>query len=77
MIAPAMDAVTDCILRALDDAGVEPQQVNLVLRTGGSSSIPAFVRILEETFDPSVIRERPVYTTVVRGLALHALEHWS
>jgi hypothetical chaperone protein len=77
LIAPAMDAVTDCILRALDDAGVEPQQVSLVLRTGGSSSIPAFVRILEETFDPSVIRERPVYTTVVRGLAVHALEHWS
>jgi hypothetical protein len=27
-----------------------------VLRTGGSSSIPAFVRILEKTFDPSVIQ---------------------
>jgi hypothetical protein len=47
-----------------------------VLRTGGSSSIPAFVRILERTFDPSVIQERPVYTTVVHGLALHALEQW-
>ncbi len=77
LIAPAMDAITECIMHALDDAGVEPQQVDLVLRTGGSSSIPAFVRILEETFDPSVIRERPVYTTVVRGLAMNALEHWS
>jgi hypothetical chaperone protein len=77
LIAKAMDAITDCITQALADAGVEPQQVSLVLRTGGSSSIPAFVRILEETFDPSVIRERPVYTTVVRGLAMNALEHWS
>lgn len=77
LIAPSMDTVTECILRALDEAGVDPEQVNLVLRTGGSSSIPAFVRILEELFDPSVIRERPVYTTVVRGLAMHALEHWS
>lgn len=76
-IAAAMDAVTECIMRALEDAGIEPEQVNLVLRTGGSSSIPAFVRILDEIFDPSVIRERPVYTTVVHGLALHALEHWS
>jgi hypothetical chaperone protein len=77
LIAPSMDVVTDCILRALDDAGIDPPQVSLVLRTGGSSSIPAFVRILEELFGPSVIRERPVYTTVVRGLAMHALEHWS
>lgn len=77
LISASMNAVSECILRALDDAGVDPQQVSLVLRTGGSSSIPAFVRILEELFDPSVIRERPVYTTVVRGLAMHALGHWS
>jgi len=27
--------------------------------------IPAFVRMLEKTFDASVIRERPVHTTIV------------
>ncbi len=54
-------------------AAIGPETISLVLRTGGSSSIPAFVRILEEIFDPSVIQERPVYTTVVHGLARM---HW-
>jgi len=57
-------------------AAVSPETVSLVLRTGGSSSIPAFGRILEKTFDPSVIQERPVYTTVVHGLAMYALGQW-
>jgi hypothetical protein len=35
------------------------------------------VRVLEDIFDPSVIQERPVYTTVVHGLAMYALEQWS
>jgi hypothetical chaperone protein len=76
LIAGHLHTVEDAILRALDMAAVSPEAVSLVLRTGGSSSIPAFVRILEKTFDPSVIQERPVYTTVVHGLALYALEQW-
>ena len=76
LIADHLQTVEDAILRALDEAAVSPEAVSLVLRTGGSSSIPAFVRILEKTFDPSVIQERPVYTTVVQGLAMHALEQW-
>ena len=76
VIAPSMQSVRAEILRALEDAGIGPESVSLVLRTGGSSSIPAFVRILEDIFDPSVIQERPVYTTVVHGLAMYALGQW-
>jgi hypothetical chaperone protein len=75
-IAAPMQSVRDAVLRAVDDAGIRPESINLVLRTGGSSSIPAFVRILEDIFDPSVIQERPVYTTVVHGLAMFALGQW-
>lgn len=77
LIAAPMQAVRTEILRALEDAGIGPETISLVLRTGGSSSIPAFVRILEDIFDPSVIQQRPVYTTVVHGLATYALGHWS
>jgi hypothetical chaperone protein len=77
LIAKPMAAVREAVLRALDIAGVGPRDVNLVLRTGGSSSIPAFLQVLEEIFDPSVIQERPVYTTVVRGLASYAQELWA
>jgi hypothetical chaperone protein len=76
LISAPMEAVRAEILRAVHDAGVAPEDIGLVLRTGGSSSIPAFVRILEDIFDPSVIQERPVYTTVVSGLAMYALGLW-
>jgi hypothetical chaperone protein len=76
LIADHLTAVREAILRALEIAEIGPESVNLVLRTGGSSSIPAFARILEEIFDPAVIQERPVYTTVVHGLAAYALEQW-
>jgi hypothetical chaperone protein len=76
LIAGQMQAVQDVILQAIREAGVSPEDISLVLRTGGSSSIPAFVRILEDIFDPSVIQERPVYTTVVDGLARYALGQW-
>jgi hypothetical protein len=48
----------------------------MVLRTGGSSSIPAFVAMLERIFSPSLIQQRPVYTTVVEGLASYAWSRW-
>jgi hypothetical chaperone protein len=76
LISDSLMAAEDAITHALREAGVRPEHVNLVLRTGGSSSIPAFVRMLEEIFDPSVIQERPVYTTVVHGLATYALGRW-
>ncbi len=77
LISEPMQSVRTEILAAVKDAGIAPEKIGLVLRTGGSSSIPAFVQILEEIFDPSVIQERPVYTTVVNGLAMYALGQWS
>jgi hypothetical chaperone protein len=77
LIAKPMQDVRAAILDALWQAEIDPEDVNLVLRTGGSSSIPVFGRILEEIFDPSVIQERPVYTTVVHGLASFAQRRWS
>ena len=77
LISEPMQSVRAEILAAVEDAGVAPENIGLVLRTGGSSSIPAFAQILEDIFDPSVIQERPVYTTVVKGLAMYALGQWS
>ena len=65
------------ILKALELADIKPEEVSLVLRTGGSSSIPMFVRMLEEIFDPSTVQERPVFTTVVHGPARCAQELWA
>jgi len=77
LIVRPMEIVRGEILKALELAEIGPEEVSLVLRTGGSSSIPAFVQILEEIFDPSTVQERPVYTTVVHGLATYAQELWA
>lgn len=76
LIRPSLDRVRAEILAALEIAKLTPADVNLVLRTGGSSSIPAFANLLEDIFDPSIIRQRAVYTTVVHGLASYAREVW-
>lgn len=77
MIADLLQVARGAIVRALSESGIGPESVSMVLLTGGSSSIPAFVRILEEFFDPSIIQQRPVYTAVAEGLALQALGLWS
>jgi hypothetical chaperone protein len=49
----------------------------MVLRTGGTSSIPSFVKVLDDLFGASKIEERPVYTTVVQGLGAYARGRWT
>ncbi|MBN1259154.1 MAG: Hsp70 family protein [Anaerolineae bacterium] len=58
----------------LQEAGVRPEQVNVVLRTGGSSLIPAFIDLLAEIFDYRKIRAMEPLTSVVGGMAVVAHE---
>lgn len=53
----------------LAKAAVPPAQVDLVIRTGGSSLIPAVRRILEDLFPHRVVEHDP-FTSVAAGLAI-------
>lgn len=75
-ISSALDRVDAATIMALDEAGVTPQDVHTVLRTGGSSMIPQFIDRLESRFPNAEIRERPAFTSVAYGLGVHALEVW-
>ena len=75
-ISPFLDKIEEATIAALDEAGVAPQDVHTVLRTGGSSKIPQFIDRLESIFPNAEIRERPVFTSVAYGLGIHALEVW-
>ena len=75
-ISSYLDKVVDATLAALNEAGITPQDVNTVLRTGGSSEIPQFIDRLETIFPNAEIKERDVFTSVAYGLGLHALEVW-
>ena len=53
----------------LTKSGLAPNDIDLVLRTGGSSLIPAVRRILEDRFPGRVVEHDP-FTSVAAGLAI-------
>jgi hypothetical chaperone protein len=52
---------------ALAKAGLEAGEVDRVVRVGGSSRVPAFVRMLESLF-PGRVEEGEVFTSIAAGL---------
>lgn len=63
---------------ALDElmlkSGLESDQIHAVLRTGGSSAIPAFIDLLANRFGRAQIKEMNPFTTIVGGLAIKGHE---
>lgn len=61
------------VARAVDDtvakAGLAHDDIDIVLRTGGSSLIPAVVSLLSERFGSRVVEHDP-FTSVASGLAI-------
>jgi len=66
-IAAEIDAV-------LQDSGLQADQIQAVLRTGGSAQIPAFIRMLGEKFGHDRLRPLNPFETIVGGLAIRAAE---
>ena len=62
------------ILALLAETGMRPEQLNVVLRTGGSSQIPVFVALLERLFGYEKLRAMDPLTSVVGGMAVVAQE---
>ena len=65
-----MEAVKGIILKTLEKAGVKPDEVDKVVRTGGSSLIPVFADMLEEIFGREKITLFETFTSIASGLAL-------
>lgn len=78
-IAPHLEVIKDTIVKAMDEAEVSvvPDQVNTIIRTGGSSSLPAFVEMLDQIFGAQKIRSRDAFLSVAYGLGVYAQEIWS
>jgi hypothetical chaperone protein len=74
LISADLDRVDDAIEKSLADAGIRPADVTAVVRTGGSSQIPAFVKRVNQRFGSSKVQERDALATVALGLGLIALE---
>ena len=62
------EAVIDVIARS----GLEPLQIDAVVRTGGSSSIPASQSLLAELFGAEKVVEEDLFLGVTAGLSIRA-----
>lgn len=64
--------VEKVLLETLSAAGLEPGQIDAVVKTGGSSNIPLFTGLLGRIFGPEKVTETNAFSSVVAGLAIKA-----
>lgn len=69
-VAAQVRSARECALSAVQEAGCEPEEIGLVITTGGSSLIPAFRRALAEALPRAELTEASTFTSVAAGLAL-------
>lgn len=72
LIAARVRQADACLDEALAAAGLNADQVDAVVHTGGSSLIPRFQRLLTEKFGPDKLQHQDAFTAVASGLALAA-----
>ncbi len=64
--------VEKVLLETLARSGLEPGQIDAVVKTGGSSNIPLFTEMLVRLFGEEKVKESSAFTSVVAGLAIKA-----
>lgn len=64
--------VEKVLLDTIAKSGLEPGEIDAVVKTGGSSSIPLFTEMLARIFGKEKVKESNAFTSVVAGLAIKA-----
>lgn len=64
--------VEKVLMETIAKSGLEPEQIDAVVKTGGSSSIPLFTGMLERIFGKEKVKQSNSFTSVVAGLAIKA-----
>jgi hypothetical chaperone protein len=77
LIGAEVRAIGACVDATLRDAGARPEEIDVAVRTGGSSRIPRFVRLLAERFGPERLYAMDAFTSVGAGLGVAAWEEAS
>jgi hypothetical chaperone protein len=67
--------VENVLLNTIARSGLEPAEIDAVVKTGGSSSIPLFTAMLTRIFGAEKVKESNAFTSVVAGLAIKAYTH--
>lgn len=69
IIAPILSKLQHAVTAIIRKADLQSSEIELVIRTGGSSLIPAVKHLLEDQFPGKVIEHDP-FTSVAAGLAI-------
>lgn len=69
MLADALTSLDELIAHVIDEARLTPQDIDVVIRTGGSSQIVAVKDLLDTRF-PGKVTEHDPFTSVAGGLAI-------
>jgi hypothetical chaperone protein len=64
--------IENVVLTTIEDSGLEPDQIDAVVRTGGSSNIPLFIEMLGEMFGEDKVVASDAFNSVTTGLAIRA-----
>jgi hypothetical chaperone protein len=64
--------VEKVLLDTIAKSGLEPGEIDAVVKTGGSSSIPLFTEMLTRIFGAEKVKESNAFTSVVAGLSIKA-----
>jgi hypothetical chaperone protein len=67
-------AVEKVLMDTLAASGLEPGEIDAVVKTGGSSSIPLFTDMLARNFGAEKVKASSQFSSVVAGLAIKAGE---
>ncbi len=62
------------LLETLHTSGLSVDQIDAVVKTGGSSNIPVFTGMLNRIFGPERVKTSAVFNSVTAGLAIKAYE---
>lgn len=72
IIAGHLRRIETCLDETLAMAGIAPEKIGAVLRTGGSSYIPVVQKMLERKFGREALRFQDAFSNVASGLGVAA-----
>ncbi len=69
--------VEKVLLDTLAKSGLDIEEIDAVVKTGGSSNIPLFTGMLARIFGAEKVKQSSSFSSVVAGLAIKAFNHSS
>jgi hypothetical chaperone protein len=72
LIADAVRQIEACLLDTVERSSLSVDEIDAVVRTGGSVQIPCFVEMLARIFGPEKVVLSSVFSGVTSGLAIRA-----